>query len=156
MIAVVMCYAAAERALGRGDGAGRAADRSRRPARKARARPLKHDFDDVVVVLAVEVLDVQRHAGRLREGLEPLLEQLGVHLAELRPGESHLPDQIRPVRSVEADPVSVSSIGIIAHAVALDAGAVAQRLRHRLADDVAGVLGGVVEIDVQVALGVQR
>ena len=34
--------------------------------------------------------------------------------------------------------------------------AVAERLRHRLADDVAGVLGGVVEVDVQVALGLQR
>ena len=89
--------------------------------RSARASPLKQEFDDVVVVLAVEVLDVQRDAGRLREGLEPFLEQLGVHLAELRPGEGDLPDQIGPVRDVEATRVRVSSIGIIALAVALDA-----------------------------------
>ena len=41
-------------------------------------------------------------------------------------------------------------------AVALDAGAVAERLRDRLADDIAGVLGRVVEIDVQIALRLQR
>src|SRR6185312_643607 len=34
-----------------------------------------------------------------------------------------------------------------------DAGKIAQRLLHRLADDDGGVLGGVVEIDMQVALG---
>ena len=41
-------------------------------------------------------------------------------------------------------------------AIALDPGAVAQRLRHRLADDIAGVLGGVVKIDVQITLGIER
>ena len=46
-------------------------------------QPLVAGFDDVVVVLAVEILDVQRHPGGLGEGLEPFLEQLGVHLAEL-------------------------------------------------------------------------
>ena len=45
---------------------------------------LEAALDDMVVVLAVEILDVQRQAGILREGLEPFLEQLGVHLAELR------------------------------------------------------------------------
>ena len=37
-----------------------------------------------MAVLAVEILDVQTDAGVLRKGLEPLLEQLGIHLAELR------------------------------------------------------------------------
>ena len=95
-------------------------------------------------------------ARRLGEGLEPLLEQLGVHLAELGPGEGDLPDEIGPVRRVEATRVSVSSIGIIACPVARDAGPVAERLRHRLADDIAGVLGGVVEVDVQIAHRAQR
>ena len=71
--------------------------------RKARARPLKQRFDDVVIVLAVEILDMQGHPGRLGKGLKPFLEQLGVHLAELWPAEGDLPDQIGPVRGVEAD-----------------------------------------------------
>ncbi len=33
---------------------------------------------------------------------------------------------------------------------------VAERLGHRLAEHDAGILGGVVEIDVQVALGLER
>src|SRR3546814_13477666 len=40
-------------------------------------------------------------------------------------------------------------------AVTNDALAVAERLRHGLADRVAGVLGRVVEIDMQVTLGAQ-
>src|SRR5690606_35771750 len=51
---------------------------------------------DVVVVLAVEVGDVQGDAGVLREGVEPLAEQLGVHRADLVPREAHLPDEIGP------------------------------------------------------------
>jgi hypothetical protein len=41
-----------------------------------------------VVVLAVEVLDVQRQAAGLGEGLEPFLEQLGVHGAQLVAAEA--------------------------------------------------------------------
>ncbi len=42
-----------------------------------------------------------------------------------------------------------------ARAVAADAGAVAQRLGEALAQHDAGILGGVVIVDVQVALGAQ-
>ena len=38
----------------------------------------------------------------------------------------------------------------------LDAGTVAQRLRNRSADNVTGILGRVMEIDMQIAFGVQR
>src|SRR3546814_7143735 len=55
----------------------------------------------MVVVGAVEVLHVQRQAGVLGKGLKPLLEQLGIHGAELVAVESHLPDQVGPVGGVE-------------------------------------------------------
>src|ERR1051325_9014347 len=98
MIAVVRraqpsSQAAAEGALGRGDRAGAARidlDRLTQGARQS----LEAAFDDMVVVLAVKILDVQGDPGRLRESLKPLLEQFGVHLAELRPGEIDAPHQI--------------------------------------------------------------
>ena len=52
-------------------------------ARNARARPLKQDFRNMVIVAAVQRLDVQRHAGVHGERLEPLLHQLGVERADL-------------------------------------------------------------------------
>src|SRR6266478_3560900 len=110
----------------------------------------------MVIVLAVDILDVQCQAGRLGEGLEPFLEQFGVHLPELRAREGDLPDQVGAVRGVEADlrqRLVERDDGV---PIALDPGALAQCLRHRLADDIAGVLGGMVKIDVQIALGVQR
>src|SRR5947209_9625502 len=46
-------------------------------------------LDDMVVVLAVMVPHVQREATELGERLEPFLEQLGVHGAELGRSEEH-------------------------------------------------------------------
>ena len=40
-------------------------------------------------------------------------------------------------------------------AEARDAAAISQRPRHRLADDIAGVLRGVVEVDVQISFRMQ-
>src|SRR6266478_3692608 len=127
------------------------ADRLAQRARQA----LEAGFDDVVVVLAVNILDVQCDAGGLREGLEPLLEQLGVHFAELRLGEIHLPDQIGPVRAIERDAVQRLVHRDHRMAVAHDAAPLAERLGDGLADDVAGILGGVVEVDVEIAFGAQ-
>src|SRR6202161_2367815 len=82
--------AAAEHALGRGGGSAAARIDRNRLAPRPR-QPLVAGLDDMVIVLAVESLDVQGHPGRLDEGLEPFLEQLRVHLAELGLGELHLP-----------------------------------------------------------------
>ena len=45
---------------------------------------LEAALDDMMVVLAIEIFDVQRQAGILREGLEPFLEQLGIHKGKPR------------------------------------------------------------------------
>src|SRR5258706_11669728 len=91
---------ALERALGRRHRGGTARIDRDRLAQRAR-QTLEARFDDVMVVLAVQILDMQRDAGLLRERLEPLLEQLGVHGAELGLREPDLPDQVGPVRDVE-------------------------------------------------------
>ena len=59
------------------------AGRWRRPRAGARARPLKQVSAMWWLLSPYRHLDVQRDAGVLREGLEPLAEQLGVHLADL-------------------------------------------------------------------------
>ena len=107
-----------------------------------------------MVVVAVVVPDVQREPAQLGEGLEPFLEQLGVHGAELGLGEGHLPDQVRPVAGVERHFGQRLVHRDLRAAVAADAGAVAQRLHQALAEHDAAVLGGVV--DVQLALEVLR
>ena len=58
----------------------------------------------MMIVLAIERLDMQGQPGGLREGLEPFLEQLGVHRAEFGAREVDLPHEIRPIGTVERDP----------------------------------------------------
>src|SRR3546814_574643 len=78
-----------ERALGGGHGVGLARVDLDGLAERA-GQTLKAGLDDMVIVRAVEVLHVQRQAGVLGKGLKPLLEQLGVHGAELVAAEIHL------------------------------------------------------------------
>src|SRR3546814_7616075 len=108
-----------------------------------------------LIVRAVEVLHVQRQAGVLGKGLKPLLEQLGVHGAELVAAEIHLPDEIGAVRRIERHPGQ----GLVHRnerlTIAPDALALAQGLGHRLADHDAAVLGGVVIVDMQMASALQ-
>src|SRR5580693_2642170 len=60
-------------------------------------RALKTAFDDMMAVLPVEIFDMQADAGMLCEGLEPFLEQLGVHFAQLGLRHFDPPDEIGPV-----------------------------------------------------------
>src|SRR5665809_92163 len=53
---------------------------------------------DVVAILAIERLDMQRQPRMLGKGLEPLAEQLGVHIPDLGAGEGHLPHEKWPPR----------------------------------------------------------
>ena len=86
------------------------ADRS--PGRPERARDaLETGLDDMVVVDAVECLDMQRDPGVLGESLEELAHQFGVEFAELRCGISvRNTRKGRPETSM-ATRVRVSSIG---------------------------------------------
>ena len=84
-------------------------DRSRSPC-AASGQGLEACLGDVVAVDAVQRCDVQRNAGILRERLEPLAEQLGVHVTDLCCRKRHVPDQERAPGNVDAARVSVSSI----------------------------------------------
>ena len=113
---------------------------------------LEAGLGDVVVVLAVEVLDVEREAAVLGEGLEELAEQLGVEIADLVAAEGDLPDEIGPAGDVDRAAGQRLVHRQVDVAIAGDAGAVAQRLAKRLAERDADILGGVVLVDVEVAL----
>jgi hypothetical protein len=126
-----------------------------RLAQRARQR-LVTGLDDVMVVDAVQALDMQPQPGILCEGAKPFAEQFGIEIAELGPREVDLPDQPWPVRTVQRGAGQRLVHRDQRAAIARDALAVAQRLRYRLADGDAGILGGVVEIDMQVALGPDR
>src|SRR5471032_2270543 len=73
-----LCQRAAEHALGRGHGVGLARIDGDRGAQRA-GETLVATLDDVVVVLAVDVFDMQRQACGLGEGVEPLAEEFGIH-----------------------------------------------------------------------------
>ena len=116
-------------------------------------RALEAGLDDVMAVVAIHILDVQADAGILRQRLKPFLEQLGVHLAQLRLGDGHLPDQIGPVGQVQRHTSQSLIHRNDGGAETGYAGKIAQRLLDRLADDDGGVFGGVVVVHMQVARG---
>ena len=110
----------------------------------------------MVIVCPVQHLDMQRDAGVHGERLEPLLHQLGVEGADLVAAELGLEHQERPARHVDGDARQRLVHRHMHVGIAGDALHVAERLLHRLAERDADVLGGVVVVDVQVALGLDR
>ena len=101
-------------------------------------------------------LDMQRDAGIHREGLEPLADQLGVEGADLVAPELRLEHQERPAGHVDRDARQRLVHRQVHVGIAGDALHVAERLLHRLAERDADILGGVVVVDMQVALGLDR
>ena len=117
---------------------------------------LEASLDNVMVVGAIQRLDMQRAACGLREGLKPFLEQFRVHLTQFVARKFDVPDQVGPVRQVERHARQRFIHGNIDVAVAVDAPSVAKSLGHRLADSDTSILSRVVKIDVQIAFGPNR
>ena len=96
--------------------------------------------------------DMQRHHGIERERPEEFLEQFGVHLADLGALEIDVPGQERAPRDVHRS----FGKGFIHRddriAKAADPALVGKCPSDRGAEDDADVFGGVVEVDVQVAI----
>ena len=89
----------------------------------------------------------------MARALKNFLEQLGVHLTDLRTLERHVPGEEWPAGDVHR--------GLRKRLVHRDqrgpnppyAALVAQRLGEGLAENDADILGGMVEVDVQIVLG---
>ena len=110
---------------------------------------LEAGFGDVVVVGAVEVGDMQGDAGMLGERLEELAHQLGVEAADFGGAEGDIPDQEGTAGDVDGGARQRLVHGKVERSVADDAAPLAERLRQGLAERNAGVLDGVVIVDVR-------
>ena len=110
----------------------------------------------MVIVRAVQRLGVQCDARIGREGLEPLLHQFGVESADLVPHKLGLEHQKWTAGDVDRNAGQCLVHRDMNIGVARDALHVAERLLKRLAQRNPDIFGGVVMIDVQVALGPDR
>jgi hypothetical protein len=110
----------------------------------------------VVVVLALEVVNVQGDAGLRRKGLHDVRDHLARKLAYLFAHEVELNVRRGPRGNVDDS----ARERLVERAVRMpespDVATVPQRLVEGLADDQRTVLGGVVVADVQVALALER
>ena len=99
---------------------------------------------------------MQRDAGVLREGLEPLAEELGVHVADLLGRERDVPDQERPPGDVDGGARQRLVHREVAVGVPRNPAPLAEGLRQRLPEHDAAVFRRVVEVDMEVTLRLQR
>ncbi len=86
-----------------------------------------------------------------RKTVEPVLDQLGIPFAQTRHRQRDFPDKIGPPRNIECAAGQRLVHRRISRAIARNPALIAQRLQHRLANRDAGVFGGVMLVDMQVA-----
>src|SRR5262245_33766976 len=143
---------AAERAFGRRHLAG--GFRVNRDGRAKRPRQtLEARLGDMMTVLAVKRLHMQRDARIHGKSMEPLAHEVGVELTDLVPGETNLEHQDRSSRYVDDHARQGLIHGHVHAGVTGNSLHVAKRLLHRLSERDADVLGRVVLVDMQVAVG---
>ena len=116
-------------------------------------RRLEAAFGDVVIVLTVKIFNVKAHAAIAGQGMEELLEEFGIHFTDLVAQEIYLPDQVRTLAEVDRGPAKSLIHRNVGVPEPIDAGKIAKRLLDRLANHNPRILDGVVEVDVQVAFG---
>ena len=136
----------------------RAAAHGQRLTQRQRHR-LEAGLGDVVRVAALEHVDVQRHAPAIGERLEEVAHQrhreVGRHPAPLhRVGHGQVEEAA--ARDVDHRARQRLVERRVRRAVARDAAAVADRGAQALAEHDADVLDGVMDVDVGVALGLDR
>jgi hypothetical protein len=108
-------------------------------------------FNDMVIVTAIKIFDMQRDPRRCRETVEPMFDQLGIPFAQPLHVETGFPDKIWPPRNIKRAAGKSFIHRRISAAIAGDPALVAQRRQHRFADRNTGVFGGVVLINMQIA-----
>src|SRR5438552_12261251 len=136
-----------------GEDSGDARVEPRRFGQRA-ADGLERSLRDVVEVLAIVHVDVQRDLGVEGEGAEEILEQVEVEIRDPRPPHGHVEHEKRPAGDVHGCVEKRLVHGQERGAVAHDARPVAQRLPERLAETDPDVLDRVMEVHLEVAVSV--
>ena len=119
---------------------------------KGTCESFEDTFDLMVLILTLG-LDVEVDAGGIGERLEEVKEHLGGNIANLFAMELGIPHEPRTSTEVESD-LTEAIVHGEAEAVAADATLVAEGLEDAFAEGDAGVLDGVVFVDVKVTLDV--
>src|SRR5215471_2608904 len=148
---VVSMRAGSQGALG-GEDAGDARVEACR-LRESAGHRLEGCLRDVVEVLPVVHVDVQRDLRVEGEGAEEVLEQIEVEVRHARAPERHVEDEIGSTRDVHRRMEERLVHGQERRTVAHDASAIAESLPEGLAQADADVLHGVMEIDLEIAVG---
>ena len=115
---------------------------------------LEHGLGDVVQVLPVVHGDVKRDLGVEGEGAKEILQEIEIEVGDSRPLDRHVEDEVRPARDVHRRVQQRLVHGEERRAVADDPLLVAERLLERLAETDPHVLHRVVQVHLEVALGV--
>ena len=126
-----------------------------RDAQRAGER-LEHRLDLVMARAAVQHLDVDVGAGADRESLEEIVHELGLQVADQPHLHLEIDDGVRPAAEIDRRDGERLVHRHDEVAGAVDALAVAERLRHRLAERDAEILDRVVLVDVEIARRVDR
>ena len=113
---------------------------------------LEDAFDLVVLILALG-LDVEVDASGIGERLEEVMEHLSGDIAYLFAMELGIPNEPGTAAEVEGD-LAEAIVHGETEAVAANAALVAEGLEDAFAESDAGILDGVVLIDVEIALDV--
>lgn len=101
----------------------------------------------MVVVVAAEAVDVQRHARRLREALQAVRDHLAAQVPDLLALELQADHAEGPVREVDDGARERLVERRVRRAEACQARCAAQRAGERVAQRDAAVLGRVVVVD---------
>ena len=139
-----------KRPLGRGDGIRLAhVDLDRLP--QSTRQGLVAALDDMVIVRPIQIFDMQRDASAGCKAMKPVLDKLGIPFAQTRHRQRNLPHKIRPPRNIECAARQSLVHRRVGAAITRDPAFIAERLQNRFADRNAGVFGGVMLVDMQVA-----
>src|SRR6195952_2051254 len=144
-------YPALEAALGRRNLPGRAVVQLHGHAQRAPGR-LENGFHLMMRVDAAQIIDVKRHARVIHESAEKFDGQIHVERANARTRERHVELQPRTPRKVDDHARQRFVERHVRMAVSADAFAVANCLRHRLAERDARVFHRVMVVDMKVAM----
>src|SRR5262249_33132805 len=112
---------------------------------------LENRFRDVVLIPAVQILDVQIESAFLHEGFQKLLNQLCLKVADARRLELRLINQVRSARQVDHHARQCFVQGHVCMPESRDSPSLAEPFTQRLTQDPTDVLNSVMTIDLEVS-----